>query len=110
MEALDPDEFVKRVEDMKQNEKLDADMMQLIQFAFTYKAEAYSLEDMEIPVYMSWIRGNKNIFLSEKLERLLPSEYPSCIPKSWDVLRKNLQHAKDMGLFDRFKIKYTKEN
>lgn len=110
IETLDPDDFIKTVEDMKQNEKLEADMLQLVQFALTYKAQFYSLIDAELPMYMSWIRGNKSIYLSEKLERLIPSDYPESIPNSWNVLRKDLQHAKELGLFDRYKIKHSKEN
>lgn len=107
---MDLDDFVKRVEDMKTSDKLETNMKRIAQLSVTNKLFVYFLEDTKFPAYMEWIRGNKRIYFSEKLERLIPTEYPTSIPNSWDVLRKNLQRAKMLGPFDRYKIKYSTSN
>lgn len=83
------------------------EMLQLVRFATSKDSELLHLKEQEMPFYTSWRNGNKRIFYSKKLEKLIPEQYPSCITPSWDVLRGDLRFAKDSGVFDRYKIKHS---
>lgn len=77
-------------------------MVQLAKFAGSFQEKLFALE--EVGLIFNWLQGNKNILWSKKLETHLPTEYPSSIISSWDILKRDLIHAKDAGVFDRFKI------
>jgi len=103
VKVMDSYEFRDKFKTMDSNDEI----IQLVKFAMSKDAELLHLKDMEMPFYTSWREGNKNVFLSQKLERLMPGVYPGCITPSWDVLRKDLKFAKDSGIFDRYRIKHS---
>ncbi|XP_021946582.1 phenolphthiocerol synthesis polyketide synthase type I Pks15/1-like [Folsomia candida] len=102
VQVLDSTDFLEKWKKMDSNDE----MIQLVKFA-TSQEELLKLRDQKMPYYISWLNGNQNIFFSKKVASLMPEEYPNCITPSWEVLRHDLRHAKDTGIFDRHKIKHS---
>ncbi|XP_035705542.1 phenolphthiocerol synthesis polyketide synthase type I Pks15/1 isoform X2 [Folsomia candida] len=103
VKVMDSYQFLDKFKSMDSNDE----MLQLVRFATSKDSELLHLKEQEMPFYTSWRNGNKRIFYSKKLEKLIPEQYPSCITPSWDVLRGDLRFAKDSGVFDRYKIKHS---
>lgn len=107
VEVVDPDEFAERVQDFDGNDEV----VQIVRLATSRDRERQRrVAEENLPeMYLSWIRGNRDILLSEKLCKYLPESYPSKIQPSLDILKTDLVYARDHGYFDKFGIQCAVE-
>lgn len=105
MDVLEPDEFFERVKKLNDD---NSPMNEFIKHAIGYESDHRKLLDNPPAFYVPFLRGKKDITWSKKLARFIPDVYPSKIIPSWDILRKDLALAKKTGIFDKYKINYSK--
>ncbi|XP_021946548.1 phenolphthiocerol synthesis polyketide synthase type I Pks15/1-like [Folsomia candida] len=103
VQVMDSTDFLEKWKKMDSSDE----MIQLVKFAMTQEQELFKLRDDKMPYYVSWLNGNDRVFMSKKLQNLMPEEYPNCITSSKEILRRDLRHARDTGVFDRYKIKHS---
>jgi len=104
VEVIEPKDYRSRVENL-QSEGRDNDIVQIIKLATNRNFFDYMTENAPEP-FVHWLRGDKNVFKSKKMEAFFTEEeYPKRIKPSWDILIADLKFAEKEGIFEKFGIK-----
>jgi thioester reductase-like protein/acyl carrier protein len=103
IDVLEPDEFLEKAKSFKDDSQIAEFVKSMI--ASREKDLEMFADYMSAPL-LKWLEGDKEVFLSKKLVKFCPN-YPSSIKPTWEFLKKDLQYAKDTGIFDKFGIKQT---
>jgi len=110
VEVIEPVDYRSRVQNLQSDSgSRDNDIGQIIKLATNRKTMwDYMTENVPEP-FLLWLRGDKDVFKSSKMEALFsPEEYPERIKPSWDILIQDLKFAEKEGIFDKFGIKKQK--
>jgi thioester reductase-like protein len=100
VELLEPDAYLEKLSSQDETSKLT----QALTMWSGDKEMKKFLEDRSPAVGTAWTHNPKNAFISRKLCALCPELYPEAIEHPISIIKRDMMHAKESGVFEKFGI------